>query len=125
MHCLVVRVFHDILAKCIVVHLPVSRLSIVRHGEVQTTPSKPNLLQSDWGREWLPKQTTGLQSIAASRHLYETVLRKFVLSISNLQVQTAAVVEGLEYNADLMRVTGMWCLARGRSEVHDCACVRI
>jgi len=65
------------------------------------------VLQSDWGREWLPNQAAGLQSLAASRHLYETVLRKFVVSLNNLKVHTAAAVDGLEYDANLERVTGM------------------
>ena len=64
-------------------------------------------LQYDWDREWLPGHSSGTRSLAASRHLYETVLRKFVLRISNLKVQTSAAVNGLAYNAEEQRVTGL------------------
>lgn len=66
-----------------------------------------DIIVYDWDREWLPGHSSGTRSLAASRHLYETVLRKFVLRISNLKVQTSAAVNGLAYNAEEQRVTGV------------------
>ena len=66
-------------------------------------------VQSNWGKDWLPGTASGLPSLAASRHLYERVLRKFALGISNLHVQTGAIVDGMLYDAHQERVTGMSC----------------
>ncbi|DBB05481.1 TPA: hypothetical protein ACH3X1_012440 [Trebouxia sp. C0004] len=66
-----------------------------------------DMILYDWDKEWLPGQSCGTRSLAASRHLYETVLRKFVLRVSNLKVQTSAAVNGLAYNAEEQRVTGV------------------
>ena len=49
----------------------------------------------------------GCQVTAVAPDLCETVLRKFVLRISNLKVQTSAAVNGLAYNAEEQRVTGL------------------
>ena len=70
-------------------------------------------MQHDWGNDWVPS-TPGkglglLPGLAASRHLYETVLRNFVLGVSNIHVQTGAAVNMLEYDTDKQRVTGVLC----------------
>ncbi len=75
--------------------------------EARTYSLNCSWLQYDWDKEWLPGHSSGTRSLAASRHLYETVLRKFVLRISNLKVQTSAAVNGLAYNAEEQRVTGL------------------
>lgn len=64
-------------------------------------------MQSNWGKDWRPGTASGLPSLAASRHLYECVLRKFVLGINNLCVEIGALVDGLVYDAQQERVTGM------------------
>ncbi len=38
------------------------------------------------------------------------MLRKFVLGINNLHVETGALVDGLVYDAHQERVTGMPCI---------------
>ncbi|DBA86466.1 TPA: hypothetical protein ACH3X2_005449 [Trebouxia sp. C0005] len=62
---------------------------------------------SNWGKDWRPGTASGLPSLAASRHLYECVLRKFVLGINNLCVEIGALVDGLVYDAQQERVTGL------------------
>ena len=67
-------------------------------------------LQFDWGRERLPggkQDNSDFKALAGSRHLYETVLRKFVLDVENLQVESDAAVDGLMFDASQKRVTGM------------------
>ena len=72
-------------------------------------------MQHDWGSDWAPAaphQGLGLlPGLAASRHLYETVLRRFVLGVSNIRLQTSAAVQMLEYDVDKQRVTGVMCTA--------------
>ena len=67
-------------------------------------------VQSDWGREMTPGQkhdSTDFRALAGSRHLYETVLRKFVLDVSNLKVEQDAAVDGLQFNTVKNRITGV------------------
>lgn len=69
-------------------------------------------MQADWGRERLPGDIDGMenikdfQALAGTRHLYETVLRKFVLDDANVKVESDAAVDGLVYDASQKRVTG-------------------
>lgn len=65
------------------------------------------LLQFNFGRETPPGQPNQLVTVAASRHLYESVLRKRVLSLENVSIETAAAVKGLQYNTAMQQVTGM------------------
>ena len=68
-------------------------------------------MQFDWGREYLPggkQDNTDFQALAGSRHLYEIVLRKFVLDVVNLKVEGDAAVDGLLLDASQKRVTGMF-----------------
>jgi len=81
--------------------------SLAELQEARTYSLHWHWLQYDWDKEWLPGHSSGTRSLAASRHLYETVLRKFVLRINNLKVQTSAAVNGLAYNAEEQRVTGL------------------
>lgn len=65
---------------------------------------------SDWGREMTPGQkhdSTDFRALAGSRHLYETVLRKFVLDVSNLKVEQDAAVDGLQFDTVKNRITGV------------------
>lgn len=67
-------------------------------------------MQADWGQEKLPGgeyDNTDFQALAGSRHLYETVLRKFVLDVANIKVERDAAVNGLLFDDLQKRVTGI------------------
>ena len=68
-------------------------------------------MQADWGRERLPgggmENIKDFQALAGTRHLYETVLRKFVLDVDNVNIESDAAVDGLVFDASQKRVTGM------------------
>ena len=62
-------------------------------------------MQYDWGKEWAPGTPSQFKCLAASRHLYETVLRTCVAELDNVKVQTGAFVTGIQLD-DSKRVTG-------------------
>lgn len=64
------------------------------------------LLQYDWGKERDAGSPSDFKGVAASRHLYETVLRTCIAEVENLEVQTGAYVTGVDYDAIEKRVTG-------------------
>ena len=47
------------------------------------------------------------KALAGSRHLYETVLREFVLDVGNVKVEPDAAVDGLRFDTVENRITGM------------------
>ncbi|KAL3145131.1 hypothetical protein ABBQ38_001735 [Trebouxia sp. C0009 RCD-2024] len=80
-----------------------------------------DMIFADWGQEKGPGgqyNNTDFRALAGSRHLYETVLRKFVLDVANVQVETDAAVNGLLFDASRERVTGVH-LKNGRTVEAD------
>lgn len=64
------------------------------------------LLQNNYGRDAVPGPPAEVVTVAASRHLYETTLRKQVLALDNVDIQTSALANGLQYDSESERVSG-------------------